>query len=250
MKKRTEKQLANDERLRQAAQKRREEKNKEVLEDTPGEQSVDELKAQVKEMAQMMDLMKAAVLNQNQGVQMSRQGDLIGEFEKYVIDPANYPDPTPRLSAEARLKPLAFDYNYELSYEVGVSSYPTKTGKNIKEPKFMIQLNRIVLDEQGKQTPKRYIARKMIFHEDPDAALVIARENGIDVDRSDERLFLNEMRYLRVRDWLYNIFWPRPIDEDMNPIHDEVIGGTVVQVFTKSSQDTSNIEFDKLNSKL
>lgn len=222
----------------------------ENVETAPGEQNVDDLKQQVQEMKENMELMKALLLNKDTGVQMNQRGDLVGEWEKYLVDPSLYPDPTRRLTKEPRLQPLAFDYNYELEYKVGISSYETKTGKNVKEPKFEIQLNRIVIDDQGKQTPKRYIARKLIFHEDPSAALVIARENDLDVDKSDEKAFLNEMRYYRVRDWLFDIFWPRPTDEQKNPIHDEVIGGTVVQVFTKSSVDPSGIDFNQISKKL
>ena len=213
------------------------------------EENVTDLQRQILEMKENMDLMRTALLNQNQGVQMDKQGELIGEFEKYTVDPANYPDPTERLAKEPRLAPLAFEYNYELEYETGVSSYETKSGKNIREPKFYITLNRIVLDDQGNQTPKRYIARKLIFHEDPQAALVIARDNGVEVNKGDERLFLNEMRYLRVRDWLLDIFFPKPADE-IGRISEEVIGGTVVQVFTKKSVEPSELEFSKLNTKL
>lgn len=224
-------------------------KKEEPVVDIQTDESTEDLKRQIEEMRQNMAQMQAMMM-QPQMPQMNRSGDLIGEWEKYLVDPALYPDPTPRLAKEPRLAPLAFEHNYELEYKVGVTSYQTKTGKNVKEPKFEVQLNRIVLDQQGKQTPKRYIARKMIFHEDPDAALTIARENGLEVDKSDERNFLNEMRYYRVRDWLFGIFYPKPTQEQENPIKEEVIGGQVVQVFAKSSEEPSEIEFNKLDSKL
>jgi hypothetical protein len=80
----------------------------------------------------------------------------------------------------------------------------------MREPKFTIQLNRIVLNDQGEQTNKRYIARRLIFHEDPQAALVVARENNLAVDENNQKEFLDEMRYLRVKDWLFDVFWPKP----------------------------------------
>lgn len=274
---RSEKQLANDRRLAELAKAKREAKNKEAtvaapavdppkevgIDETPyiaPEQDVNELQKQVAEMKETMALLKAALLNNESTkphdhrgdgstLQMNKQGELIGEWEKYIVDPAHYPDPTARLKAEPRLQPMAFNYNYELEYDVATSSYETKSGKNVKEPKFMISLNRIVLDDQGEPTNKRYVARKLIFHEDPQAALVIARENGLDVDKSDEKAFLDEMRYLRVRDWLFGIFWPKPADEQAK-IREEVIGGTVVQVFTKNSVESSEIDFSKLKSKL
>ena len=207
---------------------------------------LDAIQRQLDEVMETNALLKAALLNnQKPGVSVDKTGNLLGEVEKYLLDPINYPDPTPRLRTEARLQPLAFDYNYELEYQVDTSSYETKTGVNMREPKFHVTLNRIVLDDQGQQTPKRYIARKLIFHEDPQAALVIARENNLDVDKSDERAFLNEMRYLRVRDWLFDIFWPKPADP-RGKINEEVIGGSLVQVFTKSSVEPSAVEFDKI----
>lgn len=57
------------------------------------------------------------------------------------------------------------------------------------------------------------------------------------------------MRYLRVRDWLFDIFWPKPA-QAADRIKEEVIGGTLVQVFTKSSVDPSNIDFDKIKAKV
>lgn len=226
---------------------------KDAPEEIAEEQGVDELQRQIEEMKQNMDLMRAALLNnqgtQPQGISMNREGNLVGEWEKYLIDPSNYPDPTQRLAKEQRLAPLAFDYHYELEYEVGTSRYETKTGKNVAEPKFKVTLNRVVLDDQGNKTDKRYIARKMVFHEDPQAALVIAREQNLDVDKTDEKMFLNEMRYLRVRDWLFDYFWPKPVDE-VGKIKEEVIGGTIVQVFTKASEDSSSIPFDQLNTKV
>lgn len=227
--------------------------------DTPQEQSTIDLQRQLEEMKQNMDLMRQALLNQNQGqgLQVNREGRMIGEFEKYVVDPANYPDPTPRLSKESRLAPLAFEHNYELTYQVDVSSYETKQGQHIREPKFNVTLLRVVLDDQGnrvqvtdpktgKQQDKFYIARKLVFHEDPQAAMTIARENGVEIgDGRDEKLFLNEMRYLRVRDWLFDIFWPRQV-QDMQQITEEAIGGQIVQVYTRNSEETGSIPFDQL----
>lgn len=217
------------------------------------EQGLDELKRQMKEIQETNALLKAALLGNTQAqkntIGVGKDNKLTGEVEKYLLDPVNYPDPTPRLRKEPRLQPLAFDYNYELDYSVATSSYETKTGVNMIEPKFHVTLNRIVLDDQGEQTNKRYIARKLVFHEDPQAALVIARDNGIEVDKTDEKAFLNEMRYLRVRDWLFDIFWPKPAS-DIDKIKEEVIGGTLVQVFTKSSVDPSGIDFDKLKTRV
>lgn len=224
-----------------------------------GEQSVDTLKAQIEQLKANQELMML-LLKQNGtqgGANLSSTGKVLGEVEKYNINPDRYPDPTIRLRKEPRLAPLAFDYNYELDYQVAVSNYETKAGVNMKEPKFLVSLNRIVLDDSGNQTNKRYVARRMVFHEDPQAAIVIARENGIDLDDykdmdntdTNQQVFLNEMRYLRVRDWLFDIFWPRPVSLP-SKMQEEVIGGQLVQVFTKSSEGESEIDFSKIDTKL
>ncbi len=130
----------------------------------------------------------------------------------------------------------------------------------MREPEFTVTLLRVVLDDQGErvhitdpktqeQMDKFYIARRMMFHEDPQAALVIARENNLDIDKDDERTFLNEMRYLRVRDWLFDFFWPKPAQSN-EQIREEAVGGTIVQVFTKSSVEPSAVDFDKLQNKV
>jgi len=215
------------------------------------EQGTDEILRQLKELQESNALLKAALLN-NQPTQNSEsayarigsQGGLVGEVEKYLVDPVNYPDPTKRLSQEPRLQPMAFNLNYELAYTVTTSNYENK-GINYKEPKFSVELHRVVLDDQGLPTNKRYLARGVVFHEDPQAAIVIAREQGVEVDKSDEKVFLDEMRYLRVRDWLFDIFWPRP-SQEAEKLHEEVVGGRIVQVFTKNSEDASRIDFSKI----
>lgn len=225
-------------------------------EEIQSDQNIDDLKRQIEEMKQNMAFMQSMFATQPQ--QLNRNGRLLGEFEKYTVNPANYEDPTKRLAKEPRLAPLAFEFNYELDYRMDVTSYETKTGENVKEPRFHVTLYRVVLDDQGnrvqinkdgKLQDKFYIARKLIFHEDPSAAMAIARENGIEVNNENERDFLNEMRYLRVRDWLFDIFWPKPSQEIQN-MGEEVIGGQVVQVFTRNSEESGSIPFDQMNTKL
>lgn len=209
------------------------------------EPGTDEILRQLRELQESNALLKAALLNnQGQTANIGHQGGLVGEVEKYLVDPANYPDPTQRLKEEPRLQPMAFNLNYELEYEVTTSNYENK-GISYKEPKFTIKLNRVVLDDQGAPTAKRYLARGIVFHEDPQAAITIAREQGLEVDKSNEKQFLDEMRYLRVKDWLFDIFWSRPATE-AEKIREEVIGGRLVQVFTKNSEDASRIDFSKI----
>lgn len=226
-----------------------------------GEQSIDDLKRMVEEMKTQNQVIMMALANKgassNSGVSLGDGGRVLGVIEKYVIDPDLYPDPCERLSNEPRLQPMAFKLNYELYYKFSTSSYETKAGVNMTEPKFQVSLVRVVLDDEGMPTDKRYVIKNMIFHEDPQAAIVIAREKGIslddykDMDNTDDnqKLFLNEMRYLRIRDWLFDTFWPKPASR-LAGVKEEVIGGRIVPVFYKSSEEAAEVDFDKIKGKL
>lgn len=233
-------------------------RKKAEIQDTP---ALSTMQRQLDEVMETNALLKAAVLGQNNGDSVGVKGtQLVGEVDKYLVDEDNYPDPTPRLAQEQRLQSIAFNHNYELDYDFKIRSYETKTGLNMREPEFTVTLSRIVLDDQGnrvkilnpksgKMEEKRYRAKRLMFHEDPQAALVIARDNNLDVDKSDERVFLNEMRYYRVRDWLFDVFWPQPADQKSD-IQEEAVGGTIVQFYTKDSETPSGVDFDKLDTKI
>lgn len=225
-------------------------------------QDLEEIRRQLKELKEDNTLLRAAMLNgQNSStsIGVNKQGNLVGEVEKYAVDPSTYPDPTKRLADEPRLAPIAFKHNYVLDYDINISSYTTQSGVNMKEPKFTIRLSRAVYDDQGnhvqmtnpannKLEDKYYIVKQLIFHEDPQAAIVIARENGVDIDEANQKRFLDEMRYLRVRDWLFDVFWPRPSSLPAGK-KQEVIGNQLVDIYTKSSEEPSEIPFHQLNRK-
>jgi hypothetical protein len=179
-----------------------------------------------------------------------KNGSVIGEIDKYLTDPDLYPDPCKRLAKEPRLQPFAFEYNYELKFQVGITSYETKSGVNMREPKFTLELYRIMLDDSGVQTNKRMVICRGIFHEDPQTAIVIARDNGIQIEGMDEPTFLNEMRYLRMRDWVIEQFFPPKPSQEKIDKHEEVIGGKLVEIFSINSEQSETIPFNELNTKL
>ena len=258
---RSPKQLANDERLRQLAQGR---KNTEAppLTEVQEAPSLATMQQQLNEVMETNALLKAALLKGNQsgtpdsGIGVNKQNRITGEIDKYLIDPSEYADPTKRLAAESRLQPIAFNFNFDLEYEFSIRPYETKTGLNMREPEFTVRLLRAMIDDQGKRVQvlnpvtgkledKFIVARRLVFHEDPQAALVIARDNNILIEDTDEKTFLNEMRYLRVRDWLFDYFWPQLADSKAK-IREESVGGSIVQIYTKASEDASSIDFDAI----
>lgn len=182
--------------------------------------------------------------SQKQTPEVTAQG-IVGVFTKYTTDPANYPDPTERLANEPRLARFAFNENFELDFRVEISAYQDMRGVNNEEPRFHLDLIGKVFDDLGEPTNKRYIMKKLVFHEDPQAALVIARDNGMPVDKSDEATFLNEMRYLRTRDWLMGIFYPQP-STSTGSKREEVIGNQLVEVYEISSENSQDIPFNDI----
>lgn len=174
---------------------------------------------------------------------------MIGTYTKFNTDPAAYPDETKRLAGESKLSRFAFPLNYELEYSVGISSYTTIDNIRMKEPKFTLKLIRKILDEEtGEPTNKRFVVCSMVFHEDPETALIVAHDNGVEVNELNEALFLNEMRYLRMRDWLLECFYP-PKPAEMTNKKTMVIGNRQVDVYEINGEQTKSIPFNQLSNK-
>ena len=215
---------------------------------------VKELQAKLQEKEQQnpsQDLAAAlqTLAGGNSGVQVDR-GRVTGTVERFNTDLAAYPDPRERLRQEPRLKRISFDTYYELDFNVAVTRYETKDGIHYKEPKFTLQLIQKVLDDEGEETNQRIGKAQMVFFEDPDTALAVAEQNGLPIDHDNQAAFLNEMRYLRMRDWLLECFWPPKANTDKGNLRDMVVDGRVVQVWEVSSENGSKIPFDKLARKL
>lgn len=219
-----------------------------------------ELTAMVKELQQKLaekesqpDL-AAAILalagnNNGNGTKVSN-GRIIGTTQKYSTDLTRYDNPTRRLASEPRLKRIAFDTNYELEFTVGVTRYETKDGLNMEEPKFSLQLVQVVLDDEGERTNQRVGKARMIFFEDPATAIEVANRLGLPIDEENEQEFLNEMRYMRMREWLFECFWPPKPNTDKGNVREMVVDGQVVSTWEVSTEGSAKIPFDDLNSKL
>lgn len=189
------------------------------------------LKAQIAELKQVLAdrdaRAPAAPLEQPRVV----GGSMVGAIEKWSTDLDRYPNPKERLAAEPKLSRFAFGENYDLKWQVTVTSYQTIDKVWQKEPRFYIELHSLARDEfTGELTGERYIVSRLFMHEDQEAALAIAREEGVDLpDPQDERHFMDELRYLRVRDWLFEAFMPKA-PTPQNQAQERVINGKLVQV--------------------
>lgn len=211
----------------------------------PQIQDYDDLQKQILELkGYLFDALKKNP--PSSGVNVSGDG-IKGTLEKYILSAEHYPDPRERLAQEAKLQRFAFPMNFELEWKVGITQYQTKDGLNVKEPKFNIQLNRIVMDEEtGEATDGRYVITNAIFHEDPEAAIAVAAEQGVEVGELEEKAFLDEMRYLRIRDWLLEAFYtPLPASSKSNK-REVVVNGKLVQYFEVNNEDGKGVDFSKL----
>lgn len=210
---------------------------------------------QIEELKQTNALLQAAVLNkQPQGVQVGNK--VSGVFEKYITDPAHYPDPRERLfdffETEPKYRRLGFKDNYELRWEIAsMTPYERKDGIQETQPRFVVGLDRIIYDEDTYEpTNGRYVVKEFMFFEDPQTATIIARQNGIDVDEENQKAFLDEIRYIRVRDWLIECFYPALPTKTVKNKKDMVINGKQVQYFEISSPDAQAIPFGQLKTKI
>ncbi len=208
--------------------------------ETKSNLDVEDLRKQIEELKQTLSSLSTP---QTQNAQVTSRG-IVGVQEKYVMDPAHYPDPAVRLAQEIKLRPFAFDENFEITYEcVPIRPYETRDGRLVTEPQFTLRLIRKVRDEDTNElTNQRYVLRKGVFFEDPQTAVIVARDNGIDFTNVDEKKFLDEMRYLRFRDWLFDGFFPPKADQADTNKHEVVIANRLVEVYETSSETPQNMK--------
>jgi hypothetical protein len=207
------------------------------------------MKAQIEELKQLVFQSQRPSAPELPGAQITSQG-LIGTHQKYNTDPNYYPDYSERLGKEPRLARFAFEENWELEQSVSLSSYTTIDNRRISEPKFTIQLIGKVFDEDGEDSGQRYVRKQMIWHEDPETALAVAKQNGLHVEDYQEKEFLDEMRYIRVRDWLLENWYAPTNTNTKSRTKQQVIGNQIVDVYEVSSTTSASIPFDTLKGKV
>lgn len=243
-----EERKAFGEKMKQARLNKEAPKESEV-ETTIQNEDYNSLKAQVEELkAMLLNQAKPSASTLDQPA-ITATG-LVGTFKKFNTDPSYYPDFTERLAKEPKLARFAFGENWELELSIKDATYTTLDNRRVVEPQFTVQLIGIVFDDDGNKTDGRYVRRQMIFFEDPDAALAVARENGLDVRDYEEKEFLDEMRYLRVRNWLLEAFYPPTITNKKQNKKQMVVGNQVVEYYEVSGVDSASMPFNDLKNSL
>lgn len=157
-------------------------------------------------------------------------GKPTGVIQKYSVDPAHYKDPRESLLNIPELKRQAMAENFMLDWEVEQLIYDTKYGSSFSEPKFTLILWRKMFDEEGNTNGKRILIQTGVFFEDPVTAVKEATQLGIPLDNSTSSEFLEQMRFLRYKQWLMDIFNPKRPESTKPRRIPQVIGGQVVEV--------------------
>lgn len=219
-----------------------------LVEQIPEEPTVSELLKRIQEL----ESQKFFNQPQNpQSAQLTSRG-IVGTTVKYSVQPKDYPSPVDRLFEEPRLKLQNFNRTwYDVEWSVVPIRYQTKDGLWYSEPKFQVKLVVIIPDPETQEpSNKRYVFHKATFFEDPDAAIQIAAEQKIDIPEELKKDFLDEMRYLRIRDWVMESFYPpKPTQGKMNKT-ETVIGNRLVEVYEVNSTESETIPFGEMTKKL
>lgn len=150
------------------------------------------------------------VTSEPNSVSLNSAGRTTGVINKYPIDPAYYPSPIDFLMGLPTLSKYNLPENYDLVWKVQGTTYETKYGTFVQEPRFILTLYRKMFDEDDKEIEgKKYLVKEGWFTEDEAMALTIAQDLGIDTSQVDLRGLLNQVRMKRFQQWIEEIFKPK-----------------------------------------
>ena len=167
------------------------------------------------------------------GARIGKNG-VQGIVSKWSIEKSHYPDPTERLQNEPRLSRFAMKENYIFRWSVDGVTYE-KYGVTYSEPRFTLELFRRLYDEDGIATGRMALVARNMMHEDEMVTRMSAMRLGIlnDYEESDAgfRQLMDEIRYHRMQQWLFNIFTPPKVTTFRKKSRTENISGKIVETF-------------------
>lgn len=144
-------------------------------------------------------------------------GKVIGVVQEFSVKGLDYPSPVQRLLDEPDFLQFGLKQNYELKWAVKPVNYETRDGLKHVEPRFELELNLYMRDEDNQLiknengTYKAIAFRKGMFFEDKEAAEYAAHDMGLDFTAPD---IYDRLRYASFKQWLKGIFTPpKPIDQ-------------------------------------
>jgi len=171
------------------------------------------------------------------------QNGVQGRIFKYPVDKGFYPDPTSRLYDEERLRRFNLRDNFLFDWDVEGVEYE-KYNVTYAEPRFTVRLFRRIFEEDGiTPTGQMALVNRNILHEDEVVARAAADKLGM-TDKFDSfQDMMNEMRYYRIRQWLFELFTPADIHSHTRQARQMVVDGRVVEMYdTETIIDKSAAE--------
>lgn len=194
--------------------------NPQIAQATPEEKADETVK-----ILGMQSHQNKAVLSAN-GIQ--------GITYRYDIEKSHYPDPTKRLLAEPKLARFAMEENYRFRWSVDGEQFE-KHGMTFAEPRFTLELFRLLFDEDGTPTGRMALVARAMQHEDDFVVRMAASNLGLLEQFPDTeegfRMLRDEVRYWRLQQWLLNIFTPAKIKTFRRAARTEIIDGKAVEVY-------------------
>lgn len=170
--------------------------------------------------------------NQNQAV-VGANG-VQGITYRYDIEKSHYPDPTDRLLSEPSLARFAMKENFRFRWSVDGVQFE-KHGMTFAEPRFTLELFRLLFDEEGTPTGRMALVARAMQHEDDFIVRMAASNLGLLDQYPDTeegfRMLRDEVRYHRLQQWLLNIFTPAKIRRFKRAPKTEIIAGKAVEVY-------------------
>lgn len=175
------------------------------------------------------------------GAGVNKQG-VQGAVDLASTNIKDYEDPRERLYEEfdksERTSRLGLRKNYSLKWSVEADVFK-KDGVSYRFPRFRCELWQLLFNDDG--TPltrvnkngktvrkEAFLRRSLQKAEDEVDAQIAIKKMGFEAE-VDETNLLNELRYLRLRDWLLEKFFP-PTVEYEDTEEERVIGGVVLPV--------------------
>lgn len=213
----------------------------------PSEANEDTL---TKRVLELEGFIKSLQQQPAQTQQLTSQGNVIGTHTKWSLNAEDYKDPSERLLDEPKLAQHAPRHWYEIKWEVKSVRYPLQDGRYEQQPQFTLEVIFKVHDDDGELTNKRFVARRGIFFWDPDAAIEVARLYGLPINNEAEKQFLDEMMYLRYRDWWFEIFYPAKSIQPKQNKREMVIGNKLVEVYEANSETFEEVPFNQMKGKI
>ena len=153
---------------------------------------------------------------------------------RYDIEKSHYPDPTARLLAEPKLARFAMSENFRFRWSVDGEQFE-KHGMTFAEPRFTLELFRMLFDDEGEPTGRMALIARQMQHEDDFVVRMAAAELGLLDQYPDTeegfRMLRDEVRYWRIQQWLFSIFTPAKITSFRRAPKTENIAGKIVEVY-------------------